>query len=56
VGWDLVSPESLVAHPGNFRRHPAAHREALRGSLNELDIIAPCLVDKVSGHLLDGRA
>jgi len=56
VGWDLVSPESLLAHPGNFRRHPAAQREALRGSLNELDIIAPCLVNKVTGHLLDGHA
>lgn len=56
VGWDMVSPESLLAHPQNFRRHPAAQREALRGSLNELGIIAPCLVNKVTGHLLDGHA
>jgi DNA modification methylase len=56
VGWDDVAPESLLAHPSNFRRHPAAQREALRGSLNELDIIAPVIVNRLTGHVLDGHA
>jgi DNA modification methylase len=56
VGWDLVAPDQLLAHPGNFRRHPLAQREALRGSLNELGIIAPVLVNRTTGHLLDGHA
>jgi len=56
VGWDTVPPEQLLAHPGNFRRHPAPQRDALRGSLDELDIIAPVLVNRLTGHLLDGHA
>lgn len=56
VGYDTVPPDQLLAHPGNFRRHPAAQREALRGSLNELGVIAPVLVNRMTGHLLDGHA
>jgi DNA modification methylase len=56
VGYDEVDPASLLAHPSNFRRHPAKQREALRGSLNELDIIAPVLVNRLTGHVLDGHA
>lgn len=56
VGWDNVDPAQLLAHPGNFRRHPAAQRDALRGSLNELNIITPVIVNRLTGHLLDGHA
>lgn len=56
VAWDLVPPESLLANPQKYRRHPSRQREALRGSLNELDIIAPVIVNRLTGHLLDGHA
>lgn len=56
VAWENVAPEQLLANPANFRRHPAKQREALRGSLNELDIIAPVIVNRTTGHLLDGHA
>lgn len=56
VGWDMVRPEDLVEHPANYRRHPESQREALRGSLNELGIIAPVIVNQVTGHMLDGHA
>lgn len=56
VGWELVAPDQLLAHPQNFRRHPARQREALRGSLNELGMIAPVLVNQTTGRLLDGHA
>ncbi|MBN1461397.1 MAG: DNA modification methylase [Armatimonadetes bacterium] len=56
VAYDVLPPDQLLAHPGNFRRHPAAQREALRGSLNELGVIAPVLVNRLTGHLLDGHA
>ncbi len=56
VGWDVVAPDQLLANPKNYRRHPAGQREALRGSLNELDIIAPVIVNRITGHLLDGHA
>jgi DNA modification methylase len=56
VGYDVCAPETLLANPANFRRHPERQREALRGSLNELGVIAPVLVNRVTGHLLDGHA
>lgn len=56
VGWDVVEPDQLLANPKNFRRHPNAQREALRGSLNELGIIAPVIVNRLTGFVLDGHA
>lgn len=56
VGWDLVAPDQLLANPANYRRHPAKQREALRGSLNELGIIAPVIVNVTTGRMLDGHA
>jgi len=56
VGWGTVDPTQLLAHPRNWRRHPAKQREALRGSLNELSIITPVIVNRTTGHLLDGHA
>jgi len=44
VGYDVLAPDQLLANPQNFRHHPAKHREALRGSLNELAVIAPVLL------------
>lgn len=56
VAWDTVDPSQLLANPANYRRHPAKQREALRGSLNELGIIAPIIVNLTTGHVLDGHA
>ena len=56
LGWDMVAPDQLTANPGNYRRHPAAQRRALRGSLNELGIIAPVIWNVTTGRLLDGHA
>ena len=56
VGWGEVAPDQLLANPFNARRHPAAQRDALRGSLNELDIIAPVIVNRTTNRLVDGHA
>lgn len=56
MGWDEVAPDQLLANPKNFRRHPNLQREALRGSLNDLGWIAPVIVNRLSGHLVDGHA
>lgn len=56
VDWGTSEPDQLLANPKNFRRHPNRQREALRGSLNELDIIAPVIVNRVTGRLIDGHA
>lgn len=56
VGHDNVPPDQLLAHPKNVRRHPARQRDALRGSLDELGVIAPVIVSQRTGMLVDGHA
>jgi len=56
VRWDLVPADQLLANPKNYRRHPAPQREALVGSLKELGMIAPVLVNLRTGYLIDGHA
>ena len=56
VGWDVVAPDQLIPHPENWRRHGAKQRKALRGSLNDLGWIAPVLVSRNSGRVIDGHA
>lgn len=56
VGHEDVAPDQLLAHPLNFRRHPGEQLEALRGSLNVLGWIKQVLVNRRTGHVLDGHA
>ena len=55
VGFGFVDPNELIAHPLNFRVHPANQRVAFIGSLNEVGWIAPVLVNKNSGRIIDGH-
>lgn len=56
VGHDAVAPDQLLANPGNYRRHPAEQREALRGSLEELGWLKEVIVNVTTGHVIDGHA
>lgn len=56
VGHSEENPEDLMANPLNFRRHPGSQLEALRGSMKELGWIKSVLVNKVTGHVIDGHA
>ena len=56
VGHGDVDPEQLLANPLNFRRHPGAQMDALRGSMKELGWLKTILVNKTTGHVLDGHA
>ena len=56
TGMTMEVPEDLLANPANARRHPAAQRDALRGSLDELGWIAPVIVNDITGHVVDGHA
>jgi len=49
-------PTQLLANPDNWRMHPATQREALRGSLSELGWIDTVLVNRTTGHVVDGHA
>jgi hypothetical protein len=55
LGMEEVDPESLLANPQNWRRHPAAQREALRGSLNTVGWVDTVLVNKRTGYVIDGH-
>ena len=56
VGTGEENPAQLLAHPLNFRRHPPEQRAALRGSLNEIGWVDTILVNRRTGHVVDGHA
>jgi len=56
VGHTEEDPAQLLANPLNFRHHPGAQREALRGSISELGWIKAVLVNRTTGHVIDGHA
>jgi DNA methylase len=56
VGSGEVDPTQLFANPNNWRTHPAAQRNALRGSLETVGWVAQVMVNTVTGHVVDGHA
>jgi DNA modification methylase len=56
VGSGSEDPAQLLANPRNWRRHPAAQREALRGSLDTVGWVAQIMVNTTTGHVIDGHA
>jgi len=46
----------LLANPANWRTHPSRQREALRGSLDTVGWIQTILVNRITGHVVDGHA
>lgn len=55
VGYTEESPDQLLAHYANPRTHDGKQRDAMRASLDELGIIAPCTVNDRSGNMIDGH-
>lgn len=56
VGSDDVPPDQLVANPLNWRTHPGRQRDALRGSLATVGWVQQVMVNKRTGHVVDGHA
>ncbi|MBF6605928.1 MAG: DNA modification methylase [Chloroflexi bacterium] len=56
VGSGEVAPDQLLANPANWRVHPAAQRNALRGSLSEVGWVAQVMVNQRTGYVVDGHA
>lgn len=48
-------PSNLLANPKNFRRHPKSQQTALRGVLDEVGWVQDVIVNKRTGHLIDGH-
>lgn len=56
VGSGEVDPAELTANPANWRQHPLEQRRALTGALATVGWVQQALVNKRTGHLVDGHA
>lgn len=56
VGFERVAPDQLLANPRNWRTHPGSQRDALRGSLDEVGWVDAIMVNRTTGHVVDGHA
>ena len=55
VGTGEEAPDQLLANPQNWRIHPAHQQEALKGVLNEVGWVQNIVVNKRTGHVVDGH-
>jgi len=55
IGSDNVDPTQLLAHPDNFRIHPGGQQNALQGSLDTIGWIQQIIVNRLTGHVVDGH-
>jgi hypothetical protein len=55
VGHADVAPAELVPNPRNWRAHPDDQQRAVSGALSEVGWVAEVLVNRTTGHLVDGH-
>lgn len=55
LNTEMISVESLLKNPNNWRKHPEAQSEALEDSIGEHGFIDPLTWNKRSGNLVDGH-
>ena len=55
VGEGVQPASQFVANPRNWRTHPPAQRAAVTASLNDLGWIQRVIVNRRTGHLIDGH-
>ncbi len=55
VGYGEEAPDQLPAHPSNWRSHPRGQQEALASVLGEVGLVQAVVVNRTSGHLIDGH-
>lgn len=56
VGSGVVPADELLANPRNWRTHGGAQRNAIRGSLAEVGWVQQVIVNRTTGHVVDGHA
>jgi len=57
VGYEpAADPASLTAHPANARTHDNAQRHAIAATLDAVGWVAPVIVNRRNGRILDGHA
>jgi hypothetical protein len=55
VGHDIKSAKDFLANPANWRLHPQAQADALKGSLDEIGWIGEVMENVETGNLIDGH-
>ena len=55
VGHGEEAPDQLLANPANWRLHPKEQQLALTGALSEVGWVAQVLVNRTTGHVVDGH-
>ena len=55
VGHGEEAPGGLLANPANWRLHPKAQQDALAGVLSEVGWVQDIIVNRRSGHVVDGH-
>lgn len=56
VGEGEVAPDQLLANPLNWRRHPKGQLDALEGMLDTVGWVQRVIVNRTTGHMVDGHA
>jgi len=56
LGSSEEDPAQLLANPRNWRIHTTAQRKALRGALDTVGWVQQVIVNKATGHVVDGHA
>ena len=55
VGHGEEAPDQLLANPYNFRIHGKAQQMALHSVLSDVGVVQSVIVNRVSGHIIDGH-
>lgn len=55
IGQGEEAPDQLLANPLNFRIHPKPQQDALAGVLNDVGWIQNVIVNRRTGHMIDGH-
>lgn len=55
VGHGDEVPDQLLANPKNWRIHPKGQQDALAGVLAQVGWVQEVIVNRTTGHLLDGH-
>lgn len=56
VGEGYEAPDQLLANPLNWRRHPKEQLQALEGMLDAVGWVQRVIVNRSTGHMVDGHA
>ena len=56
IGDGYEAPDQLLANPLNWRVHPLHQQEKLEGVLSEIGWIQRVIVNRATGHVIDGHA